>query len=781
MVIQKILKKQEGFSLILLIVFFSVIGVIAVTAVNLNSKIQKISQGSKTVNRVNVVRDALVKHYMGHQELPVDSADPNKIPVEALGLEQKYRLDAWGQYYHYSRLQNRKEFKDGDPQGELSTGIRRFIVDGQHAAAIIVSAGPNQVFDSFNPASPPTDDPALYPDTANGYSKGDDIYVPVNVQAEAINIAYSTLHSLARKICAYQAAPGKYISDLKYKEFPPPVGELGGHPGGAVKHLSTEFSLGENYLHDPWLQFYYFDRHMMGGTVGFFSAGPDRIPGNGDDLMVPKILLPFCANSGEPQPGARYPFDEGLLIPLSQIAHDVISGQDGTLGSDTNIEPFNDPTWSLSLGEFVMGDSALKFDGAKNYVKVDLDSKDFLNIAGAITLTAWVRPFSHSTSPDDQKIISRRSDDSFYFLGVDQGEPYGGIGDGTNFEHTPINDPANKIDVGKWYHLAFVYKNKPLPASMHMVVNGKEQPPVNASVSLQKSAGNIGLTIGADFDGNSNHFNGVIDDVTVYAQALTSENIHAIYNAPFPGKNAPYPSTYLRKDGVACYPFNNKSANDESRNGNDGTIYGATWGSIDSKVDRGQRYGNSSGAYTFNGAEYIDCGDDSSLQIEEFTIACWIYADTPVPGFTGISRIIAGGDDGANYALSLEYNVLGFQPSISFRNTSNTVEAKFPTPLSLGQWYHITGTYDRTNLKIYVHNTDGTLLPLPSPSPSSSEPSILIPTTTNPQTTFIGAAPKNGGGAQSFFKGTIDEVVIYNRALSSVEIEQLLIACPCIN
>jgi len=761
MVIQKILKKQEGFSLILLIVFFSVIGVIAVTAVNLNLKIQKISQGSKTVNRVNVVRDALVEHYKGHQELPVDAADRNKIPVGALGLEQKYRLDAWGQYYYYHRIQERKESDSlavpPEPPGELATHIRGLTVDltGQKAAGIIVSAGPNQVFDSFDPTSPPV----KYPDTDNGYSeKGDDIYVPVNVQAEAINIAYSTLHSLARKVCAYIYAPGN-INHLRGMEFSIPPDRT---PGGAVKHFSSWFALGDTYRHDPWLNFYLFDKNEVEFRSYFSSAGPDGTPGNADDLIVP-IFCTYPGDSSISSPVAIYPFDEGT----GQIAHDkTIYGQDGTL-KNMDVGGVNDP-W-LSTAEAVMGDSALRFDGDNDYVSVPVLAGSPLDITDTLTLMAWVR---QSVQSGNRQVISRRSGSYFYFLGVDEGEPYGGIGNHLieQGQVTPRpGEPGTRmpsVDLGKWYHLAFVYNDA--NDLMYMVVNGIKKTDEFVAISLPSRVG-IPLTIGADSGGMDGFFHGAIDEVAIYAQDLSIKDIRKIYNKPFRGKG-----------GVACYPFNSESnpgvtTNDESGNGNHGTINGA----VQVPTNRSQNHGNSSGAYTFNGAEYIDCGDDSSLQIKEFTIACWVKADA-APGNSNISQIIAGGTAGNNYVLSWDHIDSDFQQSIAFKNTLGDWEkAQIPpltTTLSANQWYHIAGTYDGTDLTIYIYDPSGGVL-----TSSFSQPVSTTPLT-NSEKTFVGAAPHTSGtGAQSFFNGTIDEVVIYNRALTSVEIEQLRIACPCIN
>jgi hypothetical protein len=71
---------------------------------------------------------------------------------------------------------------------------------------------------------------------------------------------------------------------------------------------------------------------------------------------------------------------------------------------------------------------------------------------------------------------------------------------------------------------------------------------------------------------------------------------------------------------VAYYPFNG-NANDESGNGNDGNVTGATLTS--------DGLGNPSGAYSFDGMDdYIRVPDDDSLDLSDgLTIMAWIKSD----------------------------------------------------------------------------------------------------------------------------------------------------------
>src|SRR3990167_6219025 len=67
---------------------------------------------------------------------------------------------------------------------------------------------------------------------------------------------------------------------------------------------------------------------------------------------------------------------------------------------------------------------------------------------------------------------------------------------------------------------------------------------------------------------------------------------------------------------VAFYPFNG-NANDESGNGNDGTVNGATLTT--------DRFGNTDRAYGFDGNDFMSVNDHASLDFDaDFSISFWV-------------------------------------------------------------------------------------------------------------------------------------------------------------
>lgn len=187
-------------------------------------------------------------------------------------------------------------------------------------------------------------------------------------------------------------------------------------------------------------------------------------------------------------------------------------------------------------------------------------------------------------------------------------------------------------------------------------------------------------------------------------------------------------------------------AADSSGNNNDGTSYGTTV--------VGGKFGN---ALQFSGTfSYVRIPDATSLSpTKEVTVEAWVYP-TSNSG-QDYKRIVcksAGGDTG-EYTLWL-YNSGRVIWYVNDWAHGYVVSSTIP----LNQWTHIVGTFNGTltsnRLKIYINgvlNTQG-----------ATTDSVITRTTTN---LFVG----DRGNEDRGFAGLIDEVQVYNRALSSTEIQ----------
>ncbi len=187
---------------------------------------------------------------------------------------------------------------------------------------------------------------------------------------------------------------------------------------------------------------------------------------------------------------------------------------------------------------------------------------------------------------------------------------------------------------------------------------------------------------------------------------------------------------------------------DGSSYGNDGTVYGAN------VVSGLEQLGN---ALSFDGVDdYVNAGNAASLQItDKVTYEAWIKVNS-----------LGSGDDAimARYwSPNLWIYGGGTNNRITFSIDLGAGGAAFaygPTP-SLGKWYHVAGTYDKSlpskNLKLYVNGRLEATADFTQSMDSGT------------RSVGIGKLLKQ---YTSNFNGLIDEARIYAQAISSAEIQK---------
>ena len=202
--------------------------------------------------------------------------------------------------------------------------------------------------------------------------------------------------------------------------------------------------------------------------------------------------------------------------------------------------------------------------------------------------------------------------------------------------------------------------------------------------------------------------------------------------------------SFITNGLVAYYPFNG-NANDASGNGNNGTVVGARLTT--------DRFGTPNSAYNFtgSGSTYITVPDSPSLDVTSaITMAVWIKS---AGGGTYGPRILSKGPP------CYEMNVL--RPSSdTMANFDIQTLQQVSTHLCLDQvnWIHLVGTYDGQVMRFY---TNGTL---------AVQANVSGPIAVNNEPLAIG---QNFDDNSDYFNGDIDDVRIYNRALSGNEVSQL--------
>jgi hypothetical protein len=230
--------------------------------------------------------------------------------------------------------------------------------------------------------------------------------------------------------------------------------------------------------------------------------------------------------------------------------------------------------------------------------------------------------------------------------------------------------------------------------------------------------------------------------------------------------------TYVPTNGlIAYYPFNG-NANDVSGNGNNGTVNGATLAT--------DRFGNVSSTYNYNGINsFISTNFMPPTLNQSRTISLWFNDDDASSmtnnGYTysivsyGASTDICS-QAGGRFELNVFYN-----QSASGRclRLDGLCTATYAQSAYGSGWHNFTVTYDNSfgnfisNSKMYI---DGALI-----TTSNYNASTII-NTLNLTNFTIGKSPSSNSPTQRFFKGSIDDIGVWNRALTQQEITNLYTA-----
>ncbi len=192
---------------------------------------------------------------------------------------------------------------------------------------------------------------------------------------------------------------------------------------------------------------------------------------------------------------------------------------------------------------------------------------------------------------------------------------------------------------------------------------------------------------------------------------------------------------------VGYYPFNG-NANDESGNGN----HGVENGNVTLTTDR---FGKVDSAYLFDGSfDYINIGSSTDFDFtNNFSVGVWLKSTT----LNTLNTLVRKGQ----YSWSLEIRTI---ENAQFGADGISAVALGLTSLADDRWHHVIGTYDGSTISVYV---DGVL----DDSKSTSGNSVV-----NGTEVWIGG---NSQDDNRWFTGTMDDVRLYNRALSMEEVVAL--------
>ena len=383
---------------------------------------------------------------------------------------------------------------------------------------------------------------------------------------------------------------------------------------------------------------------------------------------------------------------------------------------------------TLTTDRFGNTNSAYNFDGINDNIGLG----NFFNYT-SFSISMWVKPGNqngHAVIIDN----NHASSNNWVFQTISNFS-----NNGYNF----INSNEVLLSTNNWNHVILSYSL----GVVRVYLNGNLVTETPWSLNYNNSPS---LFLGYWQAANARFWKGDMDDIGIWNRALTQQEITNIFNSSLP-QTACLPANVPTTGLVGYWPFCG-NANDESGNGNNGTNNGAALTT--------DRFGNTNSAYNFSGGSSVNVPMTLLLHnLPVRTFSCWFNANGAQNGGRIYETTYLNGGIGMynGNVLDAWYSNGTYECNVTNINAGN-----------LNEWHNLVYVTDsNTGLgSIYL---DGVFIAsrngLPSTSPSNWLNNFL----------------RFGLGAQGeSFNGIIDDIGIWNRALTQQEITNLYNVNQCL-
>jgi Concanavalin A-like lectin/glucanases superfamily len=428
---------------------------------------------------------------------------------------------------------------------------------------------------------------------------------------------------------------------------------------------------------------------------------------------------------------AYWPLDGNTTNWTKDTTADV-SGNSNT-GTLVNMSTSTSPTAGKIGG-------ALKFNGSNTYISTAY-TVPAQNSGTSFTWSTWA--YVNPTANGNLVILGNRGGGGATWIKLTP----------TAFEYSG-GLISHTIPTGQWVFLA-VTKNG---TNFTYYQNGVAIGTGSSSGSTSAYTFYMGEDPGFTGDGD---FTGMLDDVRIYNRALSAQEIAQLYTA---GKvNVDHSNTVantgITSSLIGYWTFDGPSINwrtnvvsDMSGNGNAGTLVNISTSSSPTAGKIGQ-------ALKFNGTNYVDI--PMSLTPSTITVSLWFRASSLTGSASGNPRLLANSHtDASDTGFQLMFNSGGASGFFDVGNGSAECRATWTQQLVVGQWYQYAGVYNGSQAIAYLNG-------VPVGSTSGCSGALA-------SSGFDVDIGRNSAySPNDYFSGTIDDVRIYNRALSAQEIQEL--------
>jgi len=490
------------------------------------------------------------------------------------------------------------------------------------------------------------------------------------------------------------------------------------------------------------------------GAVDSESTTPDWfMDGKIDEVRVYNRALSaaeirYLYNYGGPV--AHYKMDEGAGSTTAYDATNI--SNDGTITGAT-----------YAAGQY---GTALDFDGTDDVVTVTNTSPiDFdVGLRTAVTFSSWINADNAGEGSAGQFIWKGTNT----WIRVDTLS--GGRLDVEASLDLATTDAtlniSSAIATASWNHIVMSYTDD-ADDEITIFING---------INVGSSTNGVGAPAGTDTSNlliagtTTNNFDGKIDDVKVYTYERSGAEVLLDYNQGFAAEFGPSasPNQDVKRGLVGFWKLDDgagQTTDDSSDLNNDGTRGADSTAAADDPTWSSGKAGLG-GALDFDGTDdLVNVPDAASLDFgasADFTLVGWFNRDTA----TTLDTIVA--KRATLLSLSLGYAVYldDVSDKVVFEVSDGTDEYELASTLTFTTtgWNHFVVVWDddsAANSEIYINGV----------ADNATDTGTIgnIDDLSNASNLAIGSLSLVG----NFFDGKIDEVRVYNRALSAAEIRYL--------
>jgi hypothetical protein len=443
-------------------------------------------------------------------------------------------------------------------------------------------------------------------------------------------------------------------------------------------------------------------------------------------------------------------YDSTGLVSYWTMDNDELEwGQSSAEVRDRNGDSHIGNAVNMDSGNAITGQvgGALSFNGTDEYVEI-LDSDDFTVTDFSVSL--WFNS-SGSTGADQIMMSNYDWDGEWTILRLqNSGDILFQVDDGSNPLGSVTSLASTYMD-GDWHHVVVTRNTGGDVLSMY--IDGSLSNSSGDDTDLTSINSLESFFIGKQGDGETNYFNGKIDDVLIYNKALNSTQVTDLYNLG----NRQIQNRALNNTGLVGYwtmdtedlEWGQTSAEvrDKSGNGYHGNSANMTSGNeVTGKVD---------GALDFNGTdEYASTSSSIGLTnptTDEFSVCYWINLDDSSAERYVIGKAATSGKYVFRHVIGggAIYQWIWDGSQNPSTNTGIILE---------NRWYHVCATWDTSTAIMYLDSVNKSSNT--KSLNSFSDPSVL----------HFGRGDYTN---QYLLNGRLDEVRIYNRELSATEVANL--------